>query len=177
MIVRNADAKRDASACAAIYAPYVEHTVASFETQAPTTAEMSARIETAVVWVIADDQQGILGYAYGSAHRERAAYRWAADVAVYVAAEHHRRGIGRALYAQLFTQMREIGMWTLCAGITLPNASSTGLHGAMGFQPVGTYKRIGYKHAAWRDVQWWQLDLRPGEPGPPGEPALASTPR
>lgn len=171
MIVRNADAQRDASACAAIYAPYVEHTVASFETQAPSAAEMSARIESAFAWVIAEDRQGTLGYAYGSSHRERAAYRWAGDVAVYISAEHHRRGVGRALYSELFAQLRELGLWTLCAGITLPNAASTGLHSAMGFQAVGTYRRIGWKRGAWHDVQWWQLNLRPGESGPPDEPA------
>lgn len=173
MIVRNADAKRDASACAAIYGPYVEHTVASFETRAPSTAEMAARIETAFVWVIAEDRQGALGYAYGSSHRERAAYRWAGDVAVYISTEHHRRGLGRALYTELFKQLRELGLWTLCAGITLPNAASAGLHSAMGFEPVGIYRRIGWKRGAWHDVQWWELDLRPGESGPPAEPALS----
>ncbi len=177
MIIRDADPQTDASACAAIYAPYVEHTIASFELEPPSGAEICKRIKGAFAWVLAEDDRGILGYAYGSAHRERAAYRWAADVAVYIAAEHHRSGVGRALYTQLFTQLRELGIWTLCAGITLPNASSTALHSAMGFEPVGTYRRIGYKQGAWRDVQWWQLDLRPGEPGPPAEPALAPAPR
>jgi L-amino acid N-acyltransferase YncA len=177
MILRNAESKRDASACAAIYAPYVEHTVASFETQAPSVAEMCARIDTSLAWVIAEDEQGTLGYAYGSAHRERAAYRWAADVAVYISADHHRRGVGRALYTQLFAQLKAIDLWTLCAGITLPNAASTGLHGAMGFEPVGTYHRIGWKRGAWHDVQWWQLDLRPGESGPPAEPVITPSRR
>lgn len=172
MIVRNAESKRDASACAAIYGRYVENTIASFETRAPSAAEMSTRIDTAFAWVIAENDQGALGYAYGSSHRERAAYRWAADVAVYINAEHHRRGVGRALYAQLFSQLRAIGLWTLCAGITLPNPASTGLHSAMGFKPVGTYRRIGWKGGAWHDVQWWQLDLRPGEAGTPDEPAI-----
>jgi phosphinothricin acetyltransferase len=173
MLIRNADPQLDASACAAIYAPYVEHTVASFETRAPSAAEMSERISASFAWVLAEDEQGTLGYAYGSSHRVRAAYRWAADVAVYIDAEHHRRGIGRALYTQLFEQLRAGGLWTLCAGITLPNAASNGLHGAMGFLPVGTYKRIGWKAGAWHDVQWWQLELRPGESGPPAEPAIA----
>ena len=172
MIIRTADSRRDASACAAIYAPYVEHTVASFETQAPSAAAVARRIDTAFAWLIAEDQQDTLGYAYASAHNERAAYRWAANVAVYIGSEHHRRGVGRALYTQLFTRLRELGLWTLCAGITLPNAASTGLHSAMGFEAVGIYKRIGWKAGAWHDVQWWQLDLRPDEAGPPAEPAI-----
>ena len=170
MVLRNADPERDAGACAAIYAPYVSHSAASFEARPPTREEMSSRIAAAHAWVVAEDRGAVVGYAYGSAHRERAAYRWAADVAAYIDAAHHRSGVGRALYRRLFEQLRAIGIWTLCAGITQPNDSSNGLHRAMGFVPVGTFRRIGWKEGAWHDVQWWQLELRPGEPGPPGEP-------
>jgi phosphinothricin acetyltransferase len=170
MLIRDADAQRDAAACAAIYAPYVSNSVASFEAAPPGAREMSERIAAAHAWLVAERKEEIAGYAYASPHRERAAYRWAADVAVYVAAEHHRGGIGRMLYTQLFERLRAIGLWTLCAGITMPNDASNGLHRAMGFVPVGTYRRIGWKAGAWHDVLWLQLDLRPGEPGPPQEP-------
>ena len=166
MVIRNADAD-DAAACAAIYAPCVTDSVASFETGPPTAEEMAARVGAAYAWLVAEPDGVPVGYAYGSPHRERAAYRWAADVAVYISADHHRAGVGRALYARLFQALREIGVWTLCAGITEPNAASTGLHRSMGFVSVGTYRRIGWKAGAWHDVQWWQLDLRPGDPGPP----------
>ena len=169
MIIRNADPERDAAACAAIYEPYVCDSVASFEARAPTEEEMSGRMRAAYAWVLAEQEEVVVGYAYGSSHRERAAYRWAADVAAYIDADHHRSGIGRALYTHLFEQLRTIGLWTLCAGITQPNDASNGLHHAMGFVPVGTYRRIGWKAGAWHDVQWWQLDLHPGEPGPPSE--------
>ena len=129
----------------------------------------------AAAWVLAEHEGVTLGYAYGSRHRDRSAYRWAADVAVYIAADHHRAGVGRALYTHLFAQLRAIGLWTLCAGITLPNDASNGLHRALGFVPVGTYRRIGWKAGAWHDVQWWQLDLHPGEPGPPEELQQAVT--
>jgi phosphinothricin acetyltransferase len=170
MLVRDADAQRDAAACAAIYAPYVSDSVASFEALPPGAEEMSLRIAAAHVWLVAERDRVIVGYAYASTHNERAAYRWAADVAVYIAAEHHRGGIGRTLYAELFERLRALGLWTLCAGVTQPNDASNGLHRAMGFLPVGTYRRIGWKAGAWHDVLWLQLDLRPGEPGPPEEP-------
>jgi phosphinothricin acetyltransferase len=141
----------------------------SFEAQPPTVKEMADRISAAYAWVLAEHEGVTLGYAYASPHRERAAYRWAADVAVYIAADHHRAGVGRALYTRLFEQLRTIGLWTLCAGVTQPNDASNGLHCAMGFVPVGTYRRIGWKAGAWHDVQWWQLDLRPSETGPPSE--------
>ena len=171
MIIRSADPQRDASACADIYAPYVVGSVASFEATAPPAAEIARRMRAAHCWLLAERDGEIAGYAYGSTHNERAAYRWAADVAIYIDAAHHRAGIGRALYASLFERLRELGLWTLCAGVTLPNDASRGLHVAMGFVPVGTYRRIGWKDGAWRDVEWLQLDLRPGELGPPAESA------
>jgi L-amino acid N-acyltransferase YncA len=169
LTIRDAERQSDAAACAAIYEPYVSDSVVSFEAQPPTVEEMADRISAAYAWVVAEHEGVTLGYAYGSRHRERAAYRWAADVAVYIDAGHHRSGVGRALYTHLFEQLRAIGLWTLCAGITQPNDASNGLHRTMGFVSVGTYRRIGWKAGAWHDVQWWQLDLRPGEPGPPSE--------
>jgi phosphinothricin acetyltransferase len=174
MLIRDADPQRDAAACASIYEPYVSDSVASFEARAPTAQEMSRRICDAIAWVVAEHEGTVVGYAYGSPHRQRAAYRWAADVSAYISVNHHRSGIGRALYTQLFEQLRATGLWTVCAGITQPNDASNGLHQAMGFTPIGTYRRIGWKAGAWHDVQWWQLDLRPGDPGPPLELANAT---
>lgn len=169
MSVRAADPDRDAAACAAIYAPYVTASVATFEIDPPSPADIARRMAASHLWLVATAQDGaVAGYAYASTHRERAAYRWAADVAVYVDAGHTGQGVGRALYAELLPRLRDQGLWTLCAGIALPNAASEALHRRSGFTPVGTYRRIGWKAGAWRDVRWWQLDLRPGEEGPPG---------
>ena len=111
----------------------------------------------------------VLGYAYGSKHRERAAYGWSVDVSVYVREGLRRRGLGRALYTSLFAILRFQGFYNALAGTTLPNPGSIGLHQAMGFQPVGVYRNIGFKCGGWHDVAWWQLVLRePGsEPSPP----------
>lgn len=175
MDIRDADSDRDAEAIAAIYAPFVADTVISFEAAAPTAAEMAARIERLTsthAWLVAEDAGEILGYAYGCPHRERAAYRWATDVSVYVDPRHHRRGAGRALYEALFERLAERGYRMALAGIALPNDASVGLHEACGFKPVGVYRRIGFKHGAWWDVGWWQLDLVAGDNGggPPREP-------
>lgn len=164
MLIRDADPERDASACASIYGPYVSDSAVSFEERPPTVKEITGRIVAAYAWVVAEHESITLGYAYGSRHRERAAYRWAADVAVYIDPCHHRLGIGRALYTGLFERLSAAGLHTLCAGITQPNEASNGLHRAIGFVPVGTFRRIGWKAGAWHDVQWWQLDLHPDEP-------------
>jgi L-amino acid N-acyltransferase YncA len=171
MLIRDAISERDAGACAAIYAPYVRDTVISLEERPPTPEELAGRIETITKthpWLVAQDEDEVIGYAYAARHRERAAYRWAADVALYVAPARHRRGAGRALYETLFDLLAQQGFRIACAGITLPNEASVGLHEALGFEPVGVYRRIGWKLGAWRDVGWWQLEL--GGDGPPREP-------
>ncbi len=164
MDIRPANSARDAAAIAAIYAPFVDDTVISFEDVAPTAAEMAARIERLTdthAWLLADDGGEILGYAYGCPHRERAAYRWATEVSVYVDPRHERRGAGRALYSSLLSALAERGYRIALAGIALPNDASVGLHEACGFTLVGVYPRIGFKHGAWWDVGWWQLELTP----------------
>jgi phosphinothricin acetyltransferase len=103
----------------------------------------------------------VAGYVYASQHRERAAYRWAADAAVYIADAHQRRGLGRALYTSLFAVLREHGYFQAYAGLTLPNPGSVGLHEAVGFQPVAVFPHVGYKLGRWLDVGWWRLQLRP----------------
>ena len=177
--LRHADPARDAAACAAIYGPYVTSTAASFEDVAPTAAQVAERIERTSrthPWIVLEDEQRVAAYAFASQHQERAAYRWAANVAVYVDPDYQGRGAGRALYAALLDLLRHQGLRVACAGITLPNDASIGLHRAVGFEPVGTYRAIGWKAGAWRDVSWWQLQLTPGgtddagapeEPGPP----------
>jgi L-amino acid N-acyltransferase YncA len=172
-MVRYADPARDAPACAAIYAPYVEDSVISFEIQAPSAYEMAERIETIGAthpWLVAERDGRVAGYAYASPHHARAAYRWAADVTVYVDRAHHRAGVGRALYGALFELLRSQRLRIACAGITLPNDASVGLHEALGFVPVGVYRNIGWKDGSWHDVGWWQLDLGALADEPPPEP-------
>src|SRR6516162_7812916 len=96
----------DAAEVAAIYRPYVTDAATSFETEAPSQGEMGRRIEAGLKfapWLVGVGAGGdVVGYAYASRHRERAAYLWSVDVTVYVRDGHHRRGVGRALYASLF---------------------------------------------------------------------------
>jgi phosphinothricin acetyltransferase len=162
----------DAEAVAAIYAPYVETTVISFEVVPPTADEMRSRIDrvsTQFPWLVYADGGTVVGYAYASGHHARAAYQWSADVAIYIDRGFHRRGIGRQLYALLFDLLRRQGMINAYAGITLPNERSVGLHEALGFEPVGIYRHVGFKLGAWHDVGWWHLQLQPlpAAPVPP----------
>jgi phosphinothricin acetyltransferase len=161
--------ERDAAGVLAIYGPFCESTSVSFEFQAPSLGEMTERIRTIsqqYPWIVCEWDGGIAGYVYASKHRERAAYQWSVDVSAYVCERRRRIGLGRALYSALFRVLVVQGYYKAYAGATLPNPGSVGLHEAMGFQPVGVYRKVGYKMGAWHDVIWWQLELQPPSPTP-----------
>jgi len=153
----------DAPAMLAIYRPYVESTVISFEQEVPSLEEYTARVRKYIAgWagVIAEAEGQVLGYAYGSSHRERAAYKWSVETTVYVAAGAQRRGVGRRLYSTLLPLLKDAGYCNAYAGVALPNPASLALHQAVGFKAVGTFPRVGYKFGQWRDVAWFHLALR-----------------
>lgn len=157
----------DAAACAAIYAQYVENSTATFEEVAPGVEEMAARIASAQerhAWIVAERDGAILGYAYGGPFKARAAYRYSCEVSVYLDVTARGGGVGRTVYAALLARMEQLGMRMACGGVTMPNDASEALHLAMGFERVGTYRRIGWKHGEWRDVTWFQKSLGPDSP-------------
>lgn len=170
----------DGDEVAAIYRPAVVERATSFELTPPDGAEMARRIEDTqrrTPWIVAESDAGagrLLGYAYASLHRERAAYRWSVDVSAYIADGAHRRGLGRALYEALFAVLRRQGFRNAYAGITLPNPASEGLHHAMGFERVGVYRQIGYKFGEWHDVVWLSLALGAHDYEPPPPAALSA---
>lgn len=171
MAVRDASG-RDGESCAGIYAPYVTDTAVTFESDPPSPAVMAERIAAAVrthAWVVLEDDDRVVGYAYGVPFNPRAAYRWSCEVSVYLERGRRRTGGGRALYEALLAGLAKRGFRTVAAGMTLPNDESVGLHRAMGFEPVGTYRSIGWKHGGWHDVAWVQRTIAPGQ-DPPAEP-------
>ena len=89
-------------------------------------------------------------------------------MSVYLEHDRRRTGGGRLLYETLFARLADRGYRTALAGVTLPNEASAGLHRALGFHPVGTYRRIGWKLDTWHDVAWLQRELAAGDP--PTEP-------
>ncbi len=161
--------REDAAFIQAIYAPIVENTIISFELEAPTVAEIEQRIKKTLEnspWLVCENQGEVIGYAYASKHRERAAYQWAVDVSAYVNEGSRGTGIGKALYTALMLILAEQGLYNAFAGIALPNAASVGLHEAVGFKPLGVYRQVGFKLGAWHDAGWWQRVLRPPEVPP-----------
>jgi L-amino acid N-acyltransferase YncA len=162
----------DAGGVHAIYAPVVRDTAISFEYEEPSVAEMARRISgvlsSGYPWIVSDDAGEIAGYAYASSFRTRRAYDWTTEVSVYVHPDHHRRGLGRALYAKLFEILTLQGYRSAYGVATAPNAGSEGLHRAMGFELVGRFPRVGFKFDRWHDVICWHRALGP-EDDRPGE--------
>ncbi len=117
------------------------------------------------------------GYAYGMPYRGRPAYRFSAEVTVYVAGNRRRQGLGRALYDRLFEVLLAQGFVSALAVITLPNASSQALHAAMNFERVGTFAQVGYKLGRWHDTEWWLRPLRRAPENPEGPRPLAEAAR
>ena len=161
----------DAEQVQAIYAPYC-HTPISFESEPPSVEAMRGRLAKVLgpyPWLLCEEDGEALGYAYATRHRERAAYCWSVDTAIYVRQGQQRRGLGRALYTALLAVLPLQGFVNAYAGVTLANPASVGLHEAMGFRPVGVYERVGFKCGAWHDVAWFQRPLQPwpAEPSPP----------
>jgi phosphinothricin acetyltransferase len=162
----------DAAGVRAVYAPIVESSATSFELAVPSIAEMGARITTrqpAHPWLVVEDASGVQGYAYAGRFSGRPAYDWSVETSVYLADTARGRGIGKALYTALFEVLAAQGYRQAMAGISLPNAASVALHEGLGFSPVGVYRAVGWKFAAWHDVGWWQRRLG-GSDGPPRGP-------
>ena len=146
-----------------IYSPYITNTVITFETEVPSVEEFRARIEaikSKYPYFVCEVDGKIRGYAYASRHGERSAYRYSVDVSIYVDLNYQHRGIGKALYLQLFETLKSYDFYTAYASITLPNEKSICLHKAFGFHEVGICHNVGYKSGRWLDVIWLEKPLK-----------------
>lgn len=176
MIAIRAATPDDAAAIAAIYAPFVLSGTVSFETEAPDTRQIRARMASSgglYPWLVATNGDpeggGVLAYAYASQFRDRPAYRYVVETSIYVAGAVQGQGAGRLLYEALIDTLRVQGFTQAIGAIALPNDGSIRLHEAVGFRRAGVYREVGYKQGQWIDVGFWQCELN--EPSvPPAEP-------
>ena len=168
MTIRDATAD-DAAAIAAIYAPLVTDSIVSFEEDPPSAEEMADRIAASHVWLVAEDDGDVVGYAYAARFHPRAAYRWSTEASIYLAPEARSRGTGKRLVSDLLERLKAMGFVNVFAGTALPNPASERLLDAFGFKKVAHWEHVGFKLDAWHDVSWRQLTLQ--EPTvPPPEP-------
>ena len=151
----------DAPALRQIYNHYIEQTVVSFEEIALTNETMAARLalveDADLPWLVAQDEAGtLLGYAYASPWKARAAYRHSVEITVYLAPQHTGNGVGSALYQALFAALRTRAVHAAVACIALPNEHSVALHEKFGMRKVAHFSEVGYKFGRWLDVGYWQ---------------------
>lgn len=165
----------DLIAITAIYADSVSHGTASYELEPPDLAEMTRRwrtlTERGFPYFAAERNGTVLGYAYAGPYRERRAYRFTVENAVYVAAGTRRGGIGRALMERLIETCEGMGFRQMIAviGDGTNHAASVGLHAALGFRMVGVIEGTGYKFDRWLDTAMMQRALGEGASGTPRE--------
>lgn len=172
MIIRFARAE-DAQALLDIYAQYI-HTPITFEYELPSAAEFARRISSTLAdgypYLVCQDGDEVLGYAYAHRLGERAAYQWNAELSIYLSSRAAGRGLGTALYLTLMDLLRLQGVKTVCGIVTRPNPASEGLHRALGFRLTGVREKAGYKNGTWHDVMWLEKPL--GTYGPQPSPVL-----
>lgn len=170
--------EHDALALAAIYRHHVLHGLGTFEEVPPSPEEMDRRrrtiLEQGLPYLVAEDAGRVLGYAYAAPFRPRAAYRYTIEDSVYVAPDATGRGVGRAILSAVLDRCEAMGMRQAVAVIgDSQNAGSIGLHRALGFQPAGVGKSVGFKHGRWVDIVWMQKALNGGDADAPAAAGLA----
>lgn len=154
----------DAEALLAVYAPYVEKTFITFEYEVPTPEEFRGRIQRTLAYypyLTAVEGDKILGYAYASQFKARAAYNWSAETSIYLREDARGRGIGSALYRALEEYLYRQHICNLCACIAHPHPESEAFHEKFGYRTVAHFHRSGFKNGQWIDMIWMEKPLYP----------------
>lgn len=161
-MIRNIETKDLQQVCE-IYNHYVLTTHASFETVPVTVDEMEKRMQEYTKdypWLVFEKDGEVIGFCYASKWRPRPAYRFTAEVTIYLDKDHLSQGIGKSLYQQLFGQLKSQGIHSIIATIAIPNEKSQALHEGLGFQQVAHFTEMGFKFDRWIDVGYWQKMLK-----------------
>jgi L-amino acid N-acyltransferase YncA len=162
----------DLEAIARIYGHHVLHGTGTFETTPPTVADMTTRradvLAKGLPWLVAEDGGEVVGFAYGNWFKPRPAYRFSVEDSIYMDPAAHRKGLGRALLAELLAVLERTGTRKVMAVIgDSDNAGSIGVHRALGFEMVGVVQSCGWKFDRWLDIVMMQKTLGAGDSTPP----------
>ena len=153
----------DAIAIASIYNYYVENTIVTFEENLVSIGEMERRIKQISLnypFLVIEKGNVALGYAYATPWKDRSAYRFSAEVSVYLHPNEIGKGYGQLIFKELLNQLKETKAHALVGGIALPNDASIALHEKFGFKKIAQFEQVGFKFGQWIDVAYWELILR-----------------
>lgn len=145
-----------------IYAYYVLNTTITFEYDVPSIEEFTQRIQkitSKYPYLVALINNKIVGYAYATAYKERAAYDWSVETTVYVKHGEYGNGIGKSLYIELEQALKNKHIVNMLACITFPNPKSIDFHSKFGFTTVGHFPKVGFKFNEWRDIVWMMKEI------------------
>ncbi len=164
----------DLAAVTAIYAGQVRDGTGSFEITPPGEPEIARRRaavgDAGLPYLVAELKGGIIGFAYAQVHKPRAAYVNTVESSVYVTDGIRRSGVGRLLMAEVIGRCEAAGKRQMIAVVgDSENAASIGMHEALGFERVGRFKNVGFKHGRWLDIVLMQRELGDGAGSPPGD--------
>lgn len=166
----------DAKNILELYKHYIESTTITFEEEIPSLEDFTNRIRSIserYPYIVAEDKGRLIGFAYATQFRERSAYRWLVEVAIYVDVNQQGKGAGKHLLDTLLDILARLGYYDAYAVVTLPNKRSIELFESFGFEKSTVLKQAGYKHNRWCDAGIWVKNLRPRN-DTPGEPELFS---
>jgi phosphinothricin acetyltransferase len=175
MLSLRPSSEADVPAITAIYAHHVTHGTGTFETTAPTEADMAARradvLSKGLPYLVAELDGRVLGFAYCQWFKPRPAYRFSAEDSIYLDPDAAGQRIGNKLLTELTKQAEAAGIRKLIAVIgDSANARSIGVHRAVGFRHVGTIESCGWKFDRWLDIVLMEKSLGQGNRTAP-EPA------
>lgn len=152
----------DAEQICSIYNHYVRETVITFEEAPVPVSEMAQRIadvSARLPWFVWEADKAILGYAYATPWKARAAYRHSVEASIYLAPQATGKGLGTRLYVALIEDLRQKGLHCVIGGAALPNPASVALHEKLGFTRVAEFREVGFKLGRWVDVAYWEFML------------------
>ena len=153
----------DAKAIKEIYNYYIENTIITFEESPVSLQEMEDRINKTkdnFAWIVYEENNQVVGYAYASPWQPRSAYRYSALGTVYLKVGFEKKGIGTKLYSYLISILKKTDLEVLIGGLSIPNEGSQTLHKKLGFKKVAHFEKVGWKFDKWIDVAYWQLFLK-----------------
>jgi phosphinothricin acetyltransferase len=152
----------DADAICSIYNEYILNTTITFEETPLQAEEMASRIRLVTQsypWLVYEKDSRIVGYAYAGKWKERSAYRYSVETAIYMDSRHVGKGIGTQLMKELLERLKAVSLHSVISGIALPNPASVALCERFGFKKIAHFSEVGYKMNRWIDVGYWELLL------------------
>jgi phosphinothricin acetyltransferase len=116
-------------------------------------------IQSEYPWLVYEQDNNVIGYAYASKWKLRAAYRNTVETSIYLNPLCVGKGIGRQLYTALIEELKLLNIHALIGGVALPNDTSIRLHESLAYTQIGHFREVGHKFGKWVDVGYWERIL------------------